>query len=231
MSLKMIKKFFINTFTANLAIKWVLMLHSWCYKLAGRFGTILNHGFHPKIDIMGYKQWFVDNTRPSDVVLDVGSHIGDMASALADKVSFVYGIEVEKKYFVKSQEMVQKANIEFILGDATSFDFSKCRPITCVTLSNILEHIKDRVEFLRRIMSNVPWANSEKKILIRVPLIERDWITIYKKQMGLSWKLDPTHFTEYTFHEFKQELDQAGINILNFRICFGEIWAICSWGE
>ncbi len=44
------------------------------------------------------------------------------------------------------------------------------------------------------------------KLLIRVPVIDRDWIVVIKKELGLEYRLENTHFTEYTFKEFLQEL-------------------------
>ena len=98
-----------------------------------------------------------------------------------------------------------------------------------LTLSNILEHIEKRVEFLTKIINQVNWEDStEKKILIRVPMIDRDWITIYKKNKRIEWRLDKTHFTEYTFNEFQEEMINSNITILNYRIQYGEIYAVCT---
>jgi hypothetical protein len=38
--------------------------------------------------------------------------------------------------------------------------------------------------------------------------------------------LDKTHFIEYTFESFKEELDEAGLSVLDYSIQFGEIWAV-----
>ena len=87
-------------------------------------------------------------------------------------------------------------------------------------MSNVLEHIDDRVEFLKKIR---PLAN---KFLFRVPMIDREWVTLYKKELGLDYRLDTTHFTEYTWEQFKNEFEQAGYNIQSHSVQFGEIWAV-----
>ena len=83
-----------------------------------------------------------------------------------------------------------------------------------------MEHIENRIEFLNKIKNLAP------KILIRVPMINRDWITLYKKELGIEWRLDKTHYIEYTLESFKKELEKAGLNLEKYSIQFGEIWAV-----
>ena len=70
------------------------------------------------------------------------------------------------------------------------------------------------------------WADeNHKRFLFRVPLIDREWLVAYKKEMGVEYRLDPTHFIEYTLEQFKDELKQANITIKQVDIRFGEIYA------
>lgn len=57
-------------------------------------------------------------------------------------------------------------------------------------------------------------------------MINRDWITLYKKELGVEWRSDPTHFTEYTLESLKNELEKADLNFKKYSIQFGEIWAV-----
>ncbi len=57
--------------------------------------------------------------------------------------------------------------------------------------------------------------------LIRVPLFERDWCAGLKRELGLEWRLDHTHETEYTLESFKTEMEQAGLEIRRFRSTLG----------
>jgi len=95
-------------------------------------------------------------------------------------------------------------------------------------LSNVLEHIEHRVIFLKKIIKQIPWGTkSNKVILIRVPMIDRDWISVYKKQVGVEYRLDKTHYTEYTYSQLKDELSKSNIIITNSHVRFGELYAIC----
>jgi len=40
-------------------------------------------------------------------------------------------------------------------------------------------------------------------------MINRDWITLYKKELGVEWRLDKTHYIEYTLESFEKELEKV----------------------
>lgn len=151
-----------------------------------------------------------------------------MVNKLSDKAQYVYGIEINENLYNEAKLKIQKPNVEFICFDATIYDYSLCKDLTVLTLSNVLEHIENRVDFLKNIVKQIKW-NSEfhKKILIRVPMIDRDWITVYKKQIGVEYRLDKTHYTEYTYLQLKEELKKSNIEILSHYIQFGELYAVC----
>ena len=87
-------------------------------------------------------------------------------------------------------------------------------------LSNVLEHIADRVGLLKKL------SRLSHRLLIRVPMIERDWIVLYKKSLGLEYRLDSTHYIEYTMKVLRDEASRSGWNIVNSTIQFGECWAV-----
>jgi hypothetical protein len=62
-------------------------------------------------------------------------------------------------------------------------------------------------------------------MLIRVPLFERDWRVPLKKELGVEWRLDPTHETEYTIESWAQEIEEAGLKVTHQEIRWSEIWA------
>jgi SAM-dependent methyltransferase len=225
---KVLGKILYSTPVAKLLIRPVLLLHSRCYQLAGRYGAMLNEGVHPKHHIIRYKEWFLENIKPHWTVLDIGCNTGMMPFLLAEKVGFVYGIEVVEHHLATATKDHSRPNIEYICADATTYDYSQCRPIHCVTLSNVLEHVEHRLEFLRRLLGQVQWADpGHKRFLIRVPAIDRDWIVLYKKEMGIEYRSDRTHYTEFTAAQLQEELTQTGITARKVEVRFGEIYAVC----
>jgi SAM-dependent methyltransferase len=209
-------------------IRQVLILHSFCYKLVGPLASRIEKNAHPKHRLMGYKEWFLGNIAAGDIVLDVGSNTGMMAELLSRKAKFVYGIEIVPGYVDEALTNRQEKNIQYICADATTFDYRECRPIDIVVLSNVLEHIENRHLFLNKLITQICWSDSSSRtLLIRVPMIDRDWITLYKKELRLEYRLDATHFIEYTYEQFEQEMIRSGIEIKSHQVRFGEIYAIC----
>jgi len=213
----------------RLLLKYILFLHTFSYKYAGAIATHLNNGIHPKHRLTQYQGWFLNNIEKDWVVLDVGCNTGTMTSALGEKAKHIYGIEINGKLLEKASREKKRRNVDFYLGDATTFDYSPLMPIDCVTLSNVLEHIEERVEFLKKMVRQVNWRG-KKRFLVRVPMVDRDWITLFKREVGVEWRLDPTHFTEYTQAQFERELGEAGIRVRSLSIRFGEIYAVAETG-
>lgn len=199
-------------------IKIACQIDNFLYKLINYLVIIENEGIHPKHIILNYHQFFLDNISLSDRLLDIGSGNGAVAYDIASKARKVTGIDILPKNIIFSEKKYHKDNIEFIEGDATTFDFKETFDV--IVLSNVLEHIEDRISFLKKIKKLAP------KILIRVPLITRDWISVWKRENGFSYKLDNTHFMEYTEKNFQEEITKAGLIIDSFYVKFGELYAI-----
>ena len=199
-------------------VKLFLKLHNFSYKLSSIFAIKAEGGLHPKHRLMNYHRFFLDNILEGDIVLDIGCGNGALAYDLAKKANKVVGIDLSPQNIELARQKYQSSNVEYRVGDATK-DLPN-EKFNVVVLSNVLEHIKNRVKFLQKIKKLAP------KILIRVPMINRDWITLYKKELGVEYRLDNTHFIEYTLEGFKKELQKAGLTLNNYSIQFGEIWAV-----
>ena len=85
----------------------------------------------------------------------------------------------------------------------------------------MLEHLSKHSIFLSKVWNKV----NPKRMLIRVPLFERDWRVPLKKELGVEWRLDPTHEAEYTIESWAQEIEEAGLTVAHQEIRWSEIWA------
>jgi 2-polyprenyl-3-methyl-5-hydroxy-6-metoxy-1,4-benzoquinol methylase len=205
-------------------LKTILKIHSSSYRLVSPLAKKLEaDGLHPKHRIMNYHQFFVDNVNENDTVLDIGCGNGALTYDVAKKAKKVVGIDLNDRNILIAKRNFSSGNIEYICGEAlTDLPNEK---FDVIILSNVLEHIDKRVEFLRSA------KNLASKFLIRVPMLNRSWIDVYKKELGLEYRLDKTHFVEYTFESFKEELDKAGLKVLDYSIQFGEIWGVVKIGN
>jgi 2-polyprenyl-3-methyl-5-hydroxy-6-metoxy-1,4-benzoquinol methylase len=199
-------------------LKFLLRVHTVIERLIRKVVVVCNNGIHPKHELMRYHEFFLDNVVESDTVLDIGCGIGLVSYDLARKVKKV--VAVDKDPLVIREAILRNKldNVEYITADITAYNFG--RHFNVAVLSNVLEHIDGRIELLKAV------AAIADKILVRVPMIDRDWITIYKKNMGLEYRLDKTHFIEYTYESFQKEIETAGLLILSYHVRFGELYAV-----
>jgi len=205
-------------------VVWALRLHNWAYKVAGGYSKFLEtDGLHPKHRIMKYHDWFKRQVRPEWVVLDIGCGNGALSYDLKEACKSVVGIDINPRNIDIASSQFSKKGITYICGDATAYAFDQ--QFDAIVLSNVLEHIENRVVFLKRIFS---FQDQERSpvLLLRVPMLTRDWITPYKKEMGVEWRLDKTHMIEYTIDTLKGELEAAGLVLSDFKVQFGELYGV-----
>ena len=209
---------------AKRVVWWGLKVHNISYKIAGTFSQYLEPDrLHPKHRLMKYHDWFCQQLQPHWRVLDVGCGNGALACDLKAYCASILAIDINPKNIERANAQFSKDGIIYLCGDATQFPFEQA--FDAIVLSNVLEHIEQRVDFLKRLYANQDQSNPPV-LLLRVPMITRDWITLYKKELGVEWRLDQTHFTEYTLEQLRDELSQAGLTIASYDIQFGEFYGI-----
>lgn len=175
-------------------------------------------GIHPKHRVMGYHRFFVERIRAGEKVLDVGCGNGSVAFSMAETGAIVTGIDINESLVQSAQRSYKRDNLSFITGDVT-----KALPsgfFDVVVLSNVLEHIEDRQQFLKYVCEKA----RPKRLLIRVPMINRNWTVPLRKELGISYLSDPAHFLEYTRHGIEAELRAAGLVIEIVESVWGEFW-------
>jgi len=198
-------------------IKALIKLYKYLYVVISRFAKKNNNNIHPKHSLMNYHQFFMDNIENDSKVLDIGCGDGSLTYDLAKKARKVVAIDFDKNSIKNAIKRFNNDNIRYIVGDATKYQFEEIFDYTI--LSNVLEHIKNRSEFLNKI------KKLGQFLIIRVPMVNRSWITLYIKELGMDYRLDQTHYIEYTHETFQKEIESAGLKVLNYSIQFGEIWA------
>jgi ubiquinone/menaquinone biosynthesis C-methylase UbiE len=185
-------------------------------KLAGAYGG----GVHPKHRHTRYHEFFINHVVSGEQVLDIGCGIGALAYDVAEKASVkVVGIDLSSKNIEKAHKRFTHPNVTYVVGDALKDLPSDHYDV--IILSNVLEHLPQRPQFLQQVQN----TTKPDRFLIRVPLFERDWRVPLKRELGVEWRLDLTHETEYTLESFAEEIDQAGLVVVYQEVRWGEIWA------
>lgn len=204
-------------------IKIFNRLYNFSYQSLSSLALRHNRGIHPKHEILRYHEFFKSHIDSQDAVLDIGCGNGYNTFQIAHKAKHVIGIDFEAGKIEYAKQHFYRRNLRFIVGDAVKYKFAE--KFDKIVLSNVLEHIERRVVFLKKL------HKLSETLLLRVPLISRDWLPIYVKNLGLEYRLDKTHCTEYTFTSFKKELTDAGWRLDSWSIQFGEIWAVARHGK
>jgi len=210
--------FFKNKAVTRFILKILMRLHSTLYANISRLAQVAEGGIHPKHRLMNYHAFFVDNIHEGDSVLDLGCGNGFLTYDIAAKAKSITAVDLNKDNIEFARRNFSRDNIKYICADATQF--SAGGKFDVVTLSNVLEHLEDRHDFLQKI------KNLADRFLMRVPMVNRDWLTYYKRELGAEYRLDLTHEVEYTLESFQEELEKAGLRIKRASIQFGEIWAV-----
>ena len=173
-------------------------------------------GDHPKHRLTDYHRFFSDRVGPGDRVLDVGCGAGQLARDLARTGAEVVGIDFNAESIARA-EADRQDGLSFFLADATE----QLPPgrFTAIALSNVLEHIDDRVGFLTKLKET-----GAERFLIRVPAFERCWTMPLRRELGLNYMSDSTHRIEHTMVELVSELAEAGLKIIGQQGKWSEIW-------
>jgi SAM-dependent methyltransferase len=181
----------------------------------------LDDGVHAKHRIMRYHDFFVERIRAGERVLDVGCGRGELAYDLVTRGGVeVTGIDLNAASLAAARKRFGTDRLEFVQADALAWD----RPehFDVVVLSNVLEHIDDRVGLLRRLRERA----LPDRFLIRVPMLERDWLVGLRRDLGLPYYGDATHRTEYSPEQLEGELRAAGLELAELQVRWGELWGM-----
>lgn len=199
-------------------LKIFINLHNYSYHKISEYATVVNNGIHPKVDIVGYQEYFYNKISRGERIVDIGCGRGHVSHYLADKASKITAIDINKYNIKKAKESYNDPNVKYIVGDATSYIFNG--HFDKIILSNVLEHIRDRVVFLIKLKA------LSDTILLRVPMLDRSWLAMYKYKNGFEYRLDKTHQIEYTMEALFQELERSGWELIEYNKNWAELWGV-----
>lgn len=204
------------------ALRHALEFHNELCASLRCLATRAEGGIHPKHRLIRYHKFFTDRIGPQDSVLDIGCNYGTLTRDLGRATrAAVVGVESERGVFQRARGLPSPPNVSYVCADATRW--RPDRPFDVIVLSNVLEHIERRIPFLTAIIA----AARPKKVLVRVPMRERDWIVPLKQELKVDNLLDPSHRIEYTEPELRAELQSAGLRIEELFVRFGEYLVTC----
>jgi SAM-dependent methyltransferase len=202
------------------AVRELLTSYDDVYRRLDEAAIAYDDGVHVKHRLTGYHDFFVERVCTGERVLDLGCGKGELAHDLVVRAgATVVGVDNDPSHLAFARSHFRHERLEF--GDGDVLRALPAGHFDVVVLSNVLEHLGGRVDFLRRVVASA----SPSRVLFRVPVYARDWTVPLKQEVGLPAYWDPDHEIEYDAASFRAELAEAGLEVSELRLEWGEIWA------
>ena len=202
------------------SVRELLITYDDAYRALDLAAIEYDGGVHAKHRLTGYHDFFVERVSPGERVLDIGSGKGELAHDLVERSgATVVGVDHDQSHLDFARSRFAHERLEFRSGDV--LDGLPDGHFDVVVLSNVLEHLGPRVEFLRRLVASA----TPSRILLRVPVYARDWTVPFTAEVGLLAYWDPDHEIEYDPESFRAELAEADLGVTELVLTWGEIWA------
>ncbi len=151
-----------------------------------------------------YNAWLLDRCRPylGRRVLDVGAGIGTLTELLAPLCELVVAVEPDPAFLARlRRRFAGRSNVVVLEAEATTLAPSSLPPVDSAVCLNVLEHIPDDAEALRRLREQLPPGG---RLLLLVPA-----------HPSLYGSLDRTaaHERRYGKEALRRLLEQAGFAV------------------
>ena len=201
------------------ALRQLLEIYGEAYVGMDRGAVDYGGGEHPKHRLTGYHDFFVERVREGERVLDVGCGIGSVARDVAERSgATVVGIDSSPWALATARSQFAHPRVTYVEADVLTYE-----PDAPFDSRDPLERAR-----ARRAPRGAPEALRERdgarRLLVRVPSIERDWTVPLRDEVGLPYFSDPDHELEYTADLLRDELREAGWEMGEPTLRWGEIW-------
>lgn len=201
------------------AMQQLLQLYADAFVGIDRGAIDYDHGVHAKHRLVRYHDFFVERIGPTERVLDVGCGKGEVAHDIAERSgATVIGIDLSPWSLAFARTHLSHPRVTYVQADARTYQPEE--PVDVAILSMVLEHVASRRELLRDLRER----SGAKRLLVRVPVLERDWTVPLRQELGLPHFSDPDHELEYDPELLREELAAGGWKMGEPRLVWGEIW-------
>jgi len=208
------------------AMRQLLEVYGDAYVGADLGAIAYDGGVHAKHRLMRYHDFFVERVEVGERVLDVGCGKGELAHDLAERAGAEV-VAIDRSPWAIEFARTRFAHPRITYVEADAIAYVPDEPVDVAVLSNVLEHIAPRGELLRALRDRA----GARRLLVRVPVLERDWTVPLRQELGLQHFSDREHQVEYDEALLRAELDEAGWTMGEPRHVWGELWAEASARE
>ncbi|MDP2649738.1 MAG: class I SAM-dependent methyltransferase [bacterium] len=179
-------------------------------KITGKSKTPL----HPK-HFLEQKPWFTKYLSKKDLVLDLGSGVGQNAIKSSKFCRKIIGAEIDRKLIdlaMLSANNKHIKNIKFETGDLEKILKYKNNSFDKILFLDVLEHLNKREQILEEIKRTL---KPNGLLLLGVPNSQTTWKK-FQRSAGVCSYSDPDHKIEFSKKSIVSLLEKHGFKIINF---------------
>lgn len=179
-------------------------------KITGKSETPL----HPK-HFLDQKPWFTKHLSKKDIVLDLGSGVGQNAIKSARFCKKVIGAEIDKSLIniaTQSTNSKRIKNIRFETADLEKTLIYKSNRFDKILFLDVLEHLEKRDQILQEIKRTL---KPNGLLLLGVPNSQTSWKK-FQRSAGVCSFSDPTHKIEFSEKMINSLLIKHRYKIIEF---------------
>jgi SAM-dependent methyltransferase len=161
-------------------------------------------------------QYILQLLKPTDVVLDLGCHSGQITTALAAKAKKVVGIDYDEIAIEKAKAENKNANLTFVNDEVKNYLSKNELYFDVLILSHILEHLDNPKQIILDCKKYVNF------IYIELPDFDKSYANHYRVDLGCDLVYtDTDHVSEFDRFEIKALVQECGFSLLESEYRFG----------
>lgn len=158
-------------------------------------------------------QW-IDRERPQEV-LEVGTATGYLSSEMTKRGCKVTGIEQDPEMAKIARQYCR----EMIVADVESLDFNQLTSYDAVILGDVVEHLRNPQEFLKKVRNVLKPGG---RVLMSLPNVANIWVRLNLlfgrfnyTRVGI---LDETHLRFFTLESSKKIAEDSGLEVISTNV-------------
>ena len=161
-------------------------------------------------------------------ILDVGVAGGYLGQILKQQGHHLVGIESDPRLAAEA-----RPHYEYLyLVDVEQFDFSQRAEFDYILFADVLEHLRDPTELLRRVL---PCLNSSGEIIISLPNVANLFIRLNlmlgRFEYGERGILDKTHLRFFTLATMRQMICDASCRMVELKPTSVPLQLVIPWTD
>ena len=171
---------------------------------------------------------FLSRAKNPSRILDIGAADGYLGAILKQQGHFLVGVEADSQLASNARAHYHTLHC----ADVESFDFPYRGEFDYILLADVLEHLRDPVGLLHRV---VPCLNGGGEIIISLPNVAHLFVRLSLMAGRFEYQdrgiLDRTHLRFFTLASMKRMIDDSSCRIIELRPTSAPLQLVAPWTD